>query len=124
MFSNTSYAASDDPFIFELKSDLETIGDIKPSFIVYQDKPLPKVSINYILKRYIKLFENANSPNVKIDALNRINNLREKYKLDSKKLTIDKVTQSQVVLDSYDRIVDSGVFYQRMDELLYQTAKA
>ncbi|WP_156499831.1 hypothetical protein [Oleiphilus sp. HI0061] len=85
MFSNTSYAASDDPFIFELKSDLETIGDIKPSFIVYQDKPLPKVSINYILKRYIKLFENANSPNVKIDALNRINNLREKYKLDSKK---------------------------------------
>lgn len=117
-------AADSDPFIFELESDLKTIGDIKPTFIVYQDKPLPKVSINYILKRYIKLFETASSPNVKIDALNRINNLRAKYKLDSKKLTIDNVTQSKVVLDSYDRIVDSGVFYQRMDELLYQTAKA
>ncbi len=116
--------AASDPFTFELKSELETIGDIKPSFVVYQDKPLPKVSIHYILKRYIKLFENANSPSVKIDALNRINTLRAKYKLDSKKLSIDNMTASQVVIDSYDRIVDSGVFYQRMDELLYQTAKA
>lgn len=124
LLSASVVQANEDPFVFELENEIKTIGDIKPSFIVYKDKPLPKVSINYILKRYIKLFESANSPSVKIDALNRINNLRAKYQLDSKKLTIDKVTQSKVVLDSYDKIVNSGVFYQRMDELLYQTAKA
>jgi len=117
-------AAENEPFIFEVKSEPKTVGDIKPAFIVYKDKPLPKVSVNYVLKKYIKLFESANSPAVKIDAINRINNLRAKYKLGSKKLTIDKVIQSEVVLDSYDKIIDSGVFYQRMDELLYQTAKA
>jgi len=117
-------AAGNDPFIFEIKQEPKTIGDIKPSFLVYKDQQLPKISIEYVLKRYIKLFETADSPDVKVDALNRINNLAAKYGLTSKKLTIDKVKQSQVVLDSYDRIVDSGVFYQRMDELLYQTAKA
>jgi len=122
--ANHVLGANTEAFVIELKSKPKTIGDIKPTFIVYKDKPLPKVTINSVLKRYIKLFETANSPDVRIDALNRINNLREKYKLNSKKLTIDKVKQSQVVLDSYDRIIDSGVFYQRMDELLYQTAKA
>jgi len=123
-FSCVAQAAGSDPFIIEMKSELKTVGDIKPAFIVYKDKPLPKVSINYVLKRYIKLFETASSPSVKLAALNRINNLRSKYKLSSKKLTIDKVKQSKVVLESYDRIIDTGVFYQRMDELLYQTAKA
>jgi TolA-binding protein len=123
-FTTAVHSASNEPFIFEVKSEIKTIGDIKPAFIVYQDKPLPKVSVNYVLKRYIKLFETANSPAVKIDALNRVNTLREKYGLKGKKLSIDKVKQSEVVLDSYNRIVDTGVFYQRMDELLYQTAKA
>jgi len=123
-FHPMAFSANNEAFIVELKTEPKTIGDIKPNFIVYKDKELPKVTINAVLKRYIKLFESANSPDVKIDALNRINNLRAKYKLGSKKLTIDSVEQSKVVLDSYDRIVDSGVFYQRMDELLYQTAKA
>lgn len=123
-FFNSAIAQVNDPFVVDVKTEPKKIGDIKPAFIVYKDKPLPQVSINYVLKRYIKLFETAQSPGVKIDALNRINNLRSKYELDSKKLTIDPVTQSKAVLDSYDQIIDSGEFYQRMDELIYQTAKA
>jgi TolA-binding protein len=111
-------------FTIDVNTELKKIGDIKPAFIVYKDKPLPQVSIDYVLKRYIKLFETSQSPSVKLDALNRINNLRAKYELESKKLTIDPLKQSQVVLDSYDKIIDSGEFYQRMDELIYQTAKA
>lgn len=112
------------PFMIEVNNEPKTIGDIKPAFLVYRNEELPKVSVEYVMKRYVKLFENAASPDVKVDALNRINNLSAKYGLSSKKLTIDKVKQSEAVLDSYDKIVDSGVFYQRMDELLYQTAKA
>tara|TARA_R110001592_G_scaffold137324_1_gene355230 strand:- start:12471 stop:15404 length:2934 start_codon:yes stop_codon:yes gene_type:complete len=117
-------AQTNGSFIVDMNSEPKKIGDIKPAFIVYKDKPLPQVSISYVLKRYIKLFETSQSPSVKIDALNRINNLRAEYELESKKLTIDPLKQSQVVLDSYDKIIDSGEFYQRMDELIYQTAKA
>lgn len=117
-------AQTNSSFTVNVNNEPQKIGDIKPAFIVYKDKPLPQVSISYVLKRYIKLFETSQSPSVKIDALNRINNLRAKYELDSKRLTIDPVKQSQVVLDSYDKIIDSGEFYQRMDELIYQTAKA
>ncbi len=120
-----SNAMSDaEPFIIETPSEPKTIGEIKPAFLVYKDKELPKVSVEYVLKRYIKLFENAQAPDVRVDALNRINNLSAQYGLSSKKLSIDKVRQSEAVLESYDNIVDSGIFYQRMDELLYQTAKA
>lgn len=111
-------------FMFELAGEEKTIGDIKPSFIVYKEKDLPDVSIEYVMKRYVKLFENSTSPDVKIDALNRINNLSAKYGISGKKLNIDRVKQSQVLLESYEAIVDSGIFYERMDELLYQTGKA
>lgn len=111
-------------FTFDLSGKQETIGDLKPTFIVYQDKALPDVSIEYVMKRYIKLFESTDAPDVKVDALNRINNLSAIYGVSGKKLTIDKLAQSEAVLQSYDSIVDSGVFYERMDELLYQTAKA
>lgn len=124
LFSANSWGQAPNSFIFESKSEPKRVGDIKPAYLTYSERPLPEVSIETVLKRYIHLFENSSSPDVKIDALNRINNLRAKYGLSSKKLKIDKVKQSQAVLESYDRIVDSGVFYQRMDELLYQTAKA
>ena len=124
LITSFAFAQTNSSFTVNINNEPQKIGDIKPAFIVYKDKPLPQVSISYVLKRYIKLFETSQSPSVKIDALNRINNLRAKYELDSKRLTIDPLKQSQVVLDSYDKIIDSGEFYQRMDELIYQTAKA
>jgi len=124
ILSKPLYAANNSSFIVEMKTEAKTIGDIRPVFIVYKDKELPKVSIKYLLKRYLKLFEKAESPAVKIDALNRINNLRVKYNITSKKLAIDNIRQSEVVLDGYDRIIDSDISYQRIDELIYQTAKA
>ena len=124
VFPNFLYAQARNPFTVEMKTDAKTIGDIRPVFIVYKDKELPKVTINYLLKRYLKLFEKAQSPSVKLDALNRINNLRVKYNITNKKLAIDNIRQSEVVLDSYERIIDSDISYQRIDELIYQTAKA
>ena len=124
LLAGASAFANNEAFMVEMKTEPQKIGDIKPAFIVYKDKPLPQVSINYVLKRYIKLFETSQSPIVKIDALNRINNLRAKYELDTKKLAVDPEKQSQIVLESYQKIIDSGEFYQRMDELIYQTAKA
>lgn len=126
-FTSFNLAANpprNEAFMIEMREEPLKIGDIKPAFILYQDKPLPQVSINYVLKRYIKLFETAQSPIVKIDALNRINNLRATYEVETEKLAIDPAKQSKVVLESYQQILDSGEYYERMDELIYQTAKA
>jgi TolA-binding protein len=124
MISNPIYAANGSAFIVEMKTDAKTIGDIRPVFIVYKDKELPKVTVKYLLKRYLKLFEKAQSPVVKLDALNRINNLRVKYNVTNKKLAIDNIRQSKVILESHKRIIDADISYQRIDELIYQTAKA
>ena len=123
-FDSAANPPRNESFMVEMREEPLKIGDIKPAFILYQDKPLPQVSINYVLKRYIKLFETAQSPIVKIDALNRINNLRATYEVETEKLAIDPEKQSQVVLESYQKILDSGEYYERMDELIYQTAKA
>lgn len=123
--SNSLFAAVNNRgFIVEMKTEAKTIGDIRPVFIVYKDKELPKVTVKYLLKRYLKLFEKAQSPFVKLDALNRINNLRVKHNVTNKKLMIDKIRQSEVVLDTFERIIDSDTSYQRIDELIYQAAKA
>lgn len=120
-------SANDDPpqaFSFGYSDKPKTIGDIKPAFIVYKADKAPDVSIKYVMNRYRKLFETATTPEVKIDALNRLNNLSVKYGIAEEKLAIDKYTQGAAILEAYDQITRSGEYYQRMDELLYQTAKA
>ncbi|MFT7184854.1 MAG: TolA-binding protein [Pseudohongiellaceae bacterium] len=122
--SKPLYAVNNGAFIVEMKTEAKTIGDIRPVFIVYKDKELPKVTVKYLLKKYIKLFDKAQSPAVKLDALNRINNLRVKYNITNKKLAIDNIRQSKVVLETYERVIDSDISWQRMDELIYEAAKA
>jgi TolA-binding protein len=109
---------------FGSNDDAKTIGDLKPKFIAYDRKAAPDASIEYVMKRYRDLFDAATTPEVKIDALNRLNNLSASYGVKQKSLTIDPFVENQVILSTYQKIIDTGVQYQRMDELLYQTAKA
>ena len=109
---------------FGAQQEAKTIGELRPRVLALEKKAVPDVSIQYVMKRYRKLFENAKSPEVKIEALDRINNLSASYGLVEKDLVIDPYVQAEVILDTYQSIVASGDEYHRMDELLYQTAKA
>ena len=119
-------ASAKESFTVNFGADVEakTIGDLRPKVLALSKKPVPDVSIEYVMKRYRKLFENAKTPEVRIEALDRLNSLSASFGITEEKLTIDPYVQAEVILDTYQRIVDSGETYQRMDELLYQTAKA
>ncbi|WP_197473688.1 hypothetical protein, partial [Oleiphilus sp. HI0066] len=123
---NSSYLLANESFTvnFGESAKAEKIGDLRPRVLALDKKPIPDVSVKYVMKRYRKLFETAQSPEVRIEALNRLNNLSASYGVSEKGLTVDPYVHADVVLDTYQKIVDSGDTYQRMDELLYQTAKA
>jgi tetratricopeptide (TPR) repeat protein len=104
--------------------DAKKIGDLKPKFIAYDRKTPPEASIEYVMKRYRALFESAQTPEIKIDALNRLNNLGASFGVKQKDLNVDPYVQNEVILSTYQKIIDTGAEYQKMDELLYQTAKA
>ena len=121
-----SHVTSNESFTVNFGADVEakTIGDLRPKVLALNKKPVPDVSIEYVMKRYRTLFENASTPEVRIEALDRLNSLSASFGITEEKLTVDPYVQAEVILDTYQRIVDSGESYQRMDELLYQTAKA
>lgn len=110
--------------MFENAGEPLTIGDIKPTFMVYDDKGAPEVTVEQVLKRYQKLYEKATSPDVRLDVINRINNLCEKNNLSCKNLSMDQMQQNKLIIESANAIMDRGIFYQRMDELMYTWAKA
>ena len=119
-----SHAAEPAFSMFENVGEPLTIGDIKPTFLVYDEKEAPDVSIEFVLKRYQKLYETATSPDVRLDVINRMNNLCEKHGLSCKNLSMNQMKQNQLIIESANAIMDRGIFYQRMDELMYTWAKA
>ncbi|MFE8069701.1 tetratricopeptide repeat protein [Marinobacteraceae bacterium S3BR75-40.1] len=111
-------------FQVQLGEDGETIGEIRPVFMELEKRPLPAISVKEVARRYKQLFEEAEEPEVRVDALHRLNNLQA-IAGDVLDFTPEQERELyQRALDSYEMIVSSGVYYGRLDELLYQTAKA
>jgi len=59
-------AQTNSSFTVNVNNEPQKIGDIKPAFIVYKDKPLPQVSISYVLKRYINFLKHPNRQVLKL----------------------------------------------------------
>ncbi|MEC7815121.1 MAG: tetratricopeptide repeat protein [Pseudomonadota bacterium] len=111
-------------FRVELGRDGETLGDMRPVFLSFEARPLPAISPKEVARRYKNLFETSDEPEVRIDALNRLNHIRDRSGED---LGFSEAQESQVyreVLASYERILASGSYAGRLDEMLYQMAKA
>ena len=123
--SSVPVSAADNPsFEIRLGQDGETLGDLHPAFIDMESQRLPAISISEVARRYQKLFKEAEDPEVRVDALHRLLNLQS---IAGNAVQIDP-DQERVLyrkaLDSYEMIVSSGVYYGRLDELLYQMARA
>ena len=63
-------------FRVELGRDGETIGDMRPVFLEFKTQPMPAISPVEVVRRYQKLFDNADEPEVRIDALARLSNIQ------------------------------------------------
>lgn len=119
------YGRADTPsFEVHLGGDGQTLGDLRPAYIDLQSQALPHVSVNEVARRYEQLFKNATDPDVRIDALHRLLNLQSIPGTNINLSPGEEKIFYQQALKSYSMILDSGVYYGRMDELLYQMARA
>jgi len=102
----------------------ETLGDLRPAYIDLKTQALPHVSINEVARRYEQLFRTATDPDVRIDALHRLLNLQSIPGTHINLSPEQEKVLYRKALKSYQMILDSGVYYGRLDELLYQMARA
>ncbi|MDX1551608.1 MAG: tetratricopeptide repeat protein [Marinobacter sp.] len=117
-------AMAQESFRVELGRDGETIGDMRPVFLEFKSRPMPAISPAEVARRYQRLFDNSDEPEVRIDALNRLSNIQMVTEQD---VSFSNEREQQVyrqALDSYESILDRGSYQGRLDELLYQMAKA
>lgn len=117
-------ALAQESFRVELGQDGETIGDMRPVFLKFESRPLPAISPAEVARRYQRLFESSDEPEVRIDALNRLTNIRDRSGQDIGFSPADEERIYREVIDSYESILSRGSFSGRLDELLYQMAKA
>ena len=117
-------ALAQESFRVELGRDGETLGDMRPVFLKFESRPLPAISPAEVARRYQKLFESSDEPEVRIDALNRLNNIRNRSGQEVGFSAEQEAGIYEDVLESYEDILARGSFSGRLDELLYQMAKA
>ena len=117
-------ALAQESFRVELGRDGETLGDMRPVFLKFESRPLPAISPAEVARRYQKLFESSDEPEVRIDALNRLNNIRDRSGQEVGFSAEQEAGIYEDVLESYEDILARGSFSGRLDELLYQMAKA
>lgn len=117
-------ALGQESFRVELGRDGETLGDMRPVFLKFESRPLPAISPAEVARRYQKLFESSDEPEVRIDALNRLNNIRDRSGQEVGFSAEQEAGIYEEVLESYEDILARGSFSGRLDELLYQMAKA
>src|SRR5690554_2006114 len=118
------YASAQESFRVELGRDGETIGDMRPVFLKFESRPLPAISPTEVARRYQRLFETSDEPEVRIDALNRLANIRDRSGQDIGFSAAEEAGIYRDVLESYESILAKGTFTGRLDELIYQMAKA
>ncbi|HET8849005.1 MAG TPA: outer membrane protein assembly factor BamD [Marinobacter sp.] len=117
-------ATAQESFRVELGRDGDTLGDMRPVFLTFESRPLPAISPREVARRYKKLFETSDEPEVRIDALNRLNHIRDRSGQDLGFSGEQEQAVYREALASYERILASGSYSGRLDEMLYQMAKA
>ncbi|WP_417566790.1 tetratricopeptide repeat protein [Marinobacter sp.] len=119
-----SPAMAQESFRVELGRDGETIGDMRPVFLKFETRPLPAISPSEVARRYHRLFLSSDEPEVRIDALNRLSNIRDESGVDIGFSPSEERKVYREAISSYESILERGSFGGRLDELLYQMAKA
>lgn len=117
-------AAGQESFRVELGRDGETLADMHPVFLTFENRPLPAISPEEVARRYRRLFETSGEPEVRVDALNRLAQIRDRSGLELGLSAEQEVGLYRDALASYEAILSRGAFSGRLDELLYQMAKA
>lgn len=119
-----AFSQAQESFRVELGKDGETIADMRPVFLKFETRPLPAISPAEVARRYQQLFNTTDEPAVRVDALNRLTNIRDRSGEDIGFTPTQEAAVYREALESYESILERGSFGGRLDELLYQMAKA
>lgn len=119
-----SLAQGQQSFRVELGKDGETIADMRPVFLKFETRPLPAISPAEVARRYQRLFSTTDEPSVRVDALNRLTNIRDRSGEDIGFTPSEEAKVYKKAIESYESILQRGAFGGRLDELMYQMAKA
>jgi tetratricopeptide (TPR) repeat protein len=111
-------------FRVDLGRDGETIGDMRPVFLTFESRSMPAISPSEVARRYHRLFQKSDEPEVRIDALNRLSNIRDRSGEDIGFSPAEEERVYSEAINSYESILARGSYGGRLDELLYQMAKA
>ena len=117
-------ALAQESFRVELGRDGETIGDLRPVFLTFETRPMPAISPSEVARRYHRLFNTSDEPEVRIDALNRLSNIRDRSGADIGFSPAEEDKVYSEAISSYESILARGSYGGRLDELIYQMAKA
>lgn len=117
-------AYGQESFRVELGRDGETIADMRPVFITFESRPMPAISPAEVVRRYQRLFDTSEEPEVRVDALNRLANIQQVSGHLVHFEDTQEIRRYREAIGSYESIIQSGSFHGKLDELLYQMAKA
>lgn len=120
----TTLVSAQESFRVELGSDGETIADMRPVFLTYESRPMPAISPAEVARRYQRLFDSTDEPEVRIDALNRLANIQQASGQVVQPDDAEEQRLYREALGSYESVIERGSFHGKLDELLYQMAKA
>ncbi|MDX5298406.1 MAG: tetratricopeptide repeat protein, partial [Gammaproteobacteria bacterium] len=119
-----AFASPQPSFEVRLGDDGQTLGDMRPVFIDVSAKRLPDIPLAEVIRRYKRLFDAAEEPSVRIDALHRLIQLQD-VAGERLELTIEEENQLYArAIDSYNRLIDGRHPGFEPDELLYHAARA
>ena len=121
---NPVLAAEPKPFhIIQKEGDLQTLGDLKPSFIDFTSKATPQVSLAEVIRRYIELIKTTDDAEFRVQALHRLANLEVLLaEQDVEELRDERLWQ--MAIDSYTEVLKARPRREGYDQLLYQLAHA
>lgn len=117
-------AAELKPFhITQNEGNLQTLGELKPSYIDFSSKPMPRVSLVEVIRRYIELIKTSNDAQFRVDALHRLANL-EALLGDQDVEEFRDAGLWQIAIDSYTELLRGNPRREGYDQMLYQLAHA
>lgn len=111
-------------FRVELGRDGETLGDIRPVFLKFDSRPLPAIAPEEVVRRYQRLFEISEEPDVRVDALNRLHRIRNRAGEELGYSAEQEIRDYREIIGSYEALLGDSSFPAQVDDLLYQLAKA
>ena len=108
----------------KLQEGAETLGDLRPLVIRIDDRPLPDISLEDAVQRYVRVFESMSDPETRIAVLNRIQNLQSRFGDDLGLSERERKRLHRQVLPDFETLLAGETDAQQRDRLLYEAARA